>query len=104
MKIPAETRVRAFNMARDTAWGAEFQRRMREYDESRGVARPAVVPVGPEDPPLPGDSYGAVKAARQEWEASAKLRQEFGDCFDRFLAFKRADARGLIRIFSRGAA
>lgn len=54
------------------------------------------------EPPLPGDTYGLVQAARRAWESDPKLRVEFGDSFERYLAYAKAEARGAVRIFGRG--
>jgi len=35
---------------------------------------------------------------KQEWNQSPELRKEFGDKFSAYAAFKRAEARGDIRI------
>ena len=53
------------------------------------------------DEPHPGDSLGLIQAARRNWEQSAALRVEFGDSFERYLAFYKADKRGAVRIISR---
>lgn len=87
-------------MARDKPpWVAEFRQRMAAYDEVHGINRPTTAPAV-EDPPLPGDSYGAVQAARAEWERSPAIRAEF-ESFERFLAFRKADAKGLIKILRK---
>lgn len=82
---------------------SEFRRRMSEYDQAHGIHRPAAAPAGEsEDPPLPSDTYGTVKAARAEWEQSPAIRAEF-TCLEAYMAFKKAEARGAVRIISRKA-
>lgn len=49
--------------------------------------------------PDPRDSLGIERAARREWESSPALRQEFS-CLEAYTAFRKADARGLVRIIS----
>lgn len=48
------------------------------------------------------DLQAVEHEARQAWHARADLRAEFGDQFEAFLAFKRGEARGAIRIHSAG--
>lgn len=38
--------------------------------------------------------------AQTEWRNSSKLRAEFSDNFNAYLAYKKADAKGLIKIHS----
>jgi hypothetical protein len=90
-------------VARDAAWAAEFHRRMEEFDSSHGIGRAAAAPLRPAEEPHPGDSLGLERAARQQWESSAALRVEFGDSFERYLAFFKADNRGAVKIISRKA-
>ena len=54
------------------------------------------------DEPSPGDSR-LERAARRQWESSADLRVEFGDSFERYLAFYKADRKGLVKILGRKA-
>lgn len=89
-------------MARDTAWAAEFHRRMEEYDSSRGIGRAAVAPLRPVEELSPGDTFGIEARTRDAWARSPELRAEFGDCYERYLAFTKADRKGLIRILGRG--
>lgn len=37
---------------------------------------------------------------RKKWDADSNLRAEFGNSFDRYLAFERAHASGAVRIYS----
>lgn len=87
-------------MAMTEAERAEFRRRMSEYDEAHGIRRPAPLPA---EEPHPGDSLGLIQAAKREWEQSPALRVEFGDSFERYLAFFKADSKGLVKILSRKA-
>jgi hypothetical protein len=48
------------------------------------------------DPNLPIEEQ-----AKLSWNKSPDLRKEFGDSFDAYLAFRKMDAEGRIRIFSR---
>jgi hypothetical protein len=52
--------------------------------------------------PPSGDSYAVVQAARDEWERSPAIRAEFGE-LERYLAFKKAEGKGLVKIISRKA-
>jgi hypothetical protein len=72
---------------------ASRQELIRQWDEE-GQAR------GTASPPLRGDDYATVKAARDEWERSAAIRAEF-TCLESFIAFRKAEARGAVRIISR---
>jgi hypothetical protein len=82
------------------AWRAEFRERMEEFDRSRGIERAAAPLRSADEPSSRDDLYGIEAQARREWESSAELRQEFG-CWEAFLAFRRAGARGAVRIISR---
>ena len=57
----------------------------------------------PAGEPSPHDSLGLEQAARREWETNAAIRVEFGDSFERYLAFYKADRKGLVKIFGRKA-
>ena len=74
---------------------ASRQELIRQWDreeQARGTA----------SPPLPGDDYATVQAARAEWERSAAIRAEF-TCLEAYMAFKKAEARGAVKIISRKA-
>jgi len=89
-------------MARDKAWSAEFHRRMAEYDAARGIQHVTAASLPAAEGPHPDDSLGLEQAARREWESSAALRVEFGDSFERYLAFYKADRKGSVKILGRG--
>jgi hypothetical protein len=38
--------------------------------------------------------------AQAEWRNSSKLRAEFSDNFSTYLAYKKADAKGLVKVHS----
>jgi hypothetical protein len=57
---------------------------------------------GTASPPLRGDDYATVQAARAEWERSAAIRAEFTS-LEAYTAFRKAETRGLVRIISRKA-
>jgi hypothetical protein len=80
---------------------AEFKRRMEEFDAARGIRRAPAATL-PAEEPHPGDSLGLIEAARRKWESDPQLRVEFRDSFERYLAFFRANARGLVRIYRGG--
>lgn len=74
------------------AWGADFRRRMAEYDSSHGIARTDAAPLRPAAEPSPSDVYGIEQSARSEWERNASIRLEFGQ-LERYVAFRKADAK-----------
>ena len=90
-------------MARDKAWSAEFHRRMAEYDAARGIQHVTAASRPPAAEASPDDSLGFERFARDEWQRNASIRLEFGDCFERYLAFYKADRKGLVKILSRKA-
>lgn len=75
---------------------AEREQRERMADDRRADA-PDPVPFAPdaEDKPAPASVEDAAKA---EWDADADLRAEFGDNFETYLAWKKADAAGRVKI------
>jgi hypothetical protein len=79
---------------------AEFRRRMEEFNGARGIGRTAASRP-PAEEPSAYDSLGLEQAARRAWQADPALRVEFGDSFERFAAFYRADKKGLVRIYGR---
>ena len=89
-------------MARDKAWSAEFHQRMAEYDAARGIQHVPAASFTAAEEPSPHDSLGIERAARAEWERSAAIRAEF-TCLEAYVAFRRAEARGLVKIISRKA-
>lgn len=82
---------------KDEAYRAECRRRAREqFDREYGEASSSFPGEAP-----PGDTYGIEARARRQWETDPAFRAEFVE-FERFVAFCRADAKGLIRIFAPG--
>ena len=79
------------------AYRAECRREARErFDREYGGSERAA-----EEPPSRDDL--AIEAqARAEWQRSPAIRAEFGE-LERYVAFAKADARGLVRILSRNA-
>lgn len=49
-----------------------------------------------------GDTFGIEERCRGEWARSPELREEFS-CLEAYTAFRRAEAKGLVRIISRKA-
>ncbi len=47
------------------------------------------------------DNTGIESQARATWQRDANLRAEFGDDFDRYLAYEKATAKGHVRIVNR---
>lgn len=86
-------------MAMTEADRTDFQRRMAEYDSSHGIERAA---GGSDlDPSVSSrDTFGLEAQARAEWQRSPAIRAEFVE-LGRYIAFVKADARGLVRILSR---
>jgi len=72
----------------------------RAEEEERGRLR--VAASFPGDEPTSRDTYGIEARARSEWERSAAIRAEF-TCLEAYTAFRKAEARGLVRIISRKA-
>ena len=85
------------------AYRAECRREARErFDrEYGGSERAAAAPRAAEEPPS-RDDLGIEAQARAEWLRSPAIRAEFGE-LERYVAFAKADARGLVRILSRNA-
>lgn len=69
---------------------------IRKWDEEEHASGQARATASPEG----GDAYATVQAARAEWERSPAIRAEFGE-LERYLAFKKAEAKGLVRILGR---
>ena len=80
-------------MAFDKLPGIDYSARAEE--EERGRRRVA-------DEPSSRDTYGIEHSARRAWEQSPSLREEF-TCFEAFLAVRKAEARGAVRIIGRKA-
>lgn len=89
MRHPTCTTKRPRAQAR--AGRLEFLRQMEEEEEERATA-----------PPSSRDTYGIEARARGEWERSAAIREEFTS-LEAYTAFRKAEARGLVRIISRKA-
>jgi hypothetical protein len=51
------------------------------------------------------DATRIEQRARRQWEADPALREEFGGRYESWLAYSKAEAKGLVRILgrSRGA-
>jgi hypothetical protein len=75
---------------------AAVRRQAREqFDrEHGGIEAPS------SGPPSPHDTFGVEQAARREWESSPSIRAEFTQ-WEAFLAYRRAEARGAVRILGR---
>jgi hypothetical protein len=71
-----------------------FEERARREEAAATWRRSAAQPSSRDD-------FGIEQAALREWESSPALREEFTS-YEAFLAFRKAEARGLIRIISRG--
>lgn len=80
-----------------------FDRHMKEANAARGIEHAASAPLPATGAPHPNDSLGLEQAARRKWESDPSLRVEFGDSFERYLAFYKADRKGLVKILSREA-
>jgi hypothetical protein len=66
--------------------------------EAEGQAWRATFPARGE--PAPHDTFGIEERCRREWEQSPALRAEFS-CLEAYTAFRRAEAKGRVRIISR---
>jgi hypothetical protein len=84
-------------MAFDKLPGIDYSARAEE--EERGRRRVSAASFS-RDEPSSRDTYGIEQAARRAWEQSASLREEF-TCLESFIAFRKAEARGAVRILSR---
>ena len=71
--------------------------------QARGIQHVTAASLPAAEEPHPGDSLGLERAARQQWESSPAFRVEFGDSFECYLGFYKADKRGLVKIISREA-
>ena len=71
---------------------AEARRQARErFERSEASGEP---------PDKPRDAFGAEAQARADWQRSQAIRAEFGE-LERYIAFVKADAKGLVKIFGR---
>jgi signal peptide peptidase SppA len=70
-------------------------------DGNLGVAQPAAPLPGVESPTAADDDVPIDQRAKAEWDKSAKLRNEFGDNFEAYLAYEKNSAAGRIRILGR---
>lgn len=74
------------------------------------IRREAVEPVAPStDTPTTkqdtkDDPRPIEEQCKEKWDSDPQLRSEFGDSFDRFLAYSKANADGRVRVFRPGAA
>ena len=97
------------------AYRAEARRRAREqFDREYGgseassteeqrAARGREIMGSDSDPAASSrDTFGIEERCRSEWASSPALRAEFS-CLEAYTAFRRAEARGLVRIISRKA-
>lgn len=50
--------------------------------------------------PSSRDDFGIEQAARRAWEQSPAIRAEF-TCLEAYMAFKKAEARGAVRIIGK---
>jgi hypothetical protein len=85
-------------MARDKLLrlpGIDYSARAEE--EERGLRASF-----PRDEPSSRDTYGIEERCRSEWASSPALRAEFSS-LEAYTAYRRAEARGLVRIISRKA-
>jgi hypothetical protein len=46
----------------------------------------------------PVDLERVELAAREQWQRDPQLRDDFGDSLENFIAYRRADAMGLVRV------
>jgi hypothetical protein len=69
------------------------------FAEAQSMRAAATFPA--RDEPASHDTYGIEERCRGEWESSAAIRAEFRT-FEVLLAYRKAEAKGLVRIFSRG--
>ncbi|MGL4966152.1 MAG: S49 family peptidase [Inquilinus sp.] len=72
----------------------------RQAEAAQPVAAPATDPAAPAKPKEDANAPIDVRA-KAAWEASADLQAEFGGKFESYLAFRKAEASGQARIFSR---
>jgi hypothetical protein len=97
--------VEAFDMMSE-AERAEYRRQARaQFFKERGEVDPFPDMFGggvaaARGEPASHDTFGIEERCRREWEQSAALRAEF-TCLEAYIAFRRAEAKGLVRIISR---
>lgn len=83
---------------------AEARRQARERFDKQFGGSEASSSFDPGEPSS-HDTFGLEDRCRDAWARSPELRAEFGGEFERFLAFKKAEAKGKAKIIgrSRGA-
>ena len=77
---------------------AEARRQARERFEREYGGSEASSPLNPGEPSR--DTYGIEERCRSEWASSPALRAEFTS-LEAYTAFRRAEARGAVKIISR---
>ena len=69
-------------------------KRIQQWDEEESKQ------AGATASPSPHDTFGIEAQARAEWQRSPAIRAEFVE-LERYIAFRRAEAKGLVRILGR---
>ena len=83
---------------RNEAERAEARRQAREqFDKEYGGSEAS----SSSGEPSSGDFYGIEERCKRAWDRDPGLRAEFGGQLERYIAFAKADARGLVRILGR---
>jgi ClpP class serine protease len=84
--------------------GAENERRVLHLKAHRDDAPPPVAHAVAPDPQATAAADAALpleERCKRAWDRDPKLRAEFGDRYESYLAFSKAEERGNVKIFSR---
>lgn len=86
-------------VAAEKARGSDFLKAAKAAEDKLPEIKPSVAKTADEnkvDPNAPVEDR-----AKAEWDKDPKLRAEFGDDYDAYLAFKKADENGQVKILNR---
>lgn len=93
-----EAAVKVLAAERAARRNALETRRKEAVEPVEPAVEPAAQPKAEDDPrPL-------EEQCKERWNNDPKLRSEFGDDYDRYLAYAKAEAAGRVRIFRQSAA
>ena len=85
---------------------AERAARGNALNTMRTEAPPPVKPSAdqPAKPSNANDQRSIETRTKEAWDADPQLRADFGDNFDRYFAYQKANENGQVRVFNPGAA
>lgn len=88
--------------AADAVLKAERESREKRLAEFQNDLKPAAHADAIEDVKKPDDGRTIEEKTKGVWEKSSDIRSEFGDNYDAYLAYEKASADGLVRIYKGG--